>query len=302
MIEQCSWTSWIFRLFQILVRVVASTLVGHDWFSVMRHWAIWWWQKKQDLSPAGVVFEGTYEMFNPSLLSWLLLTVAEMFNSRSTVYCHWWWSVVTDCAIMGMVRTVFVQMCNYDRSSKKFIVFFVFLLGHVNLLSLLQHQQTSFFFFFGVKLFFVCWQVFFSVFNDCFPVAFSSHSPRSAFAKQIPVPFLSFLSKLYFVFDFVPFFSFLTLSFSFVCSKVPRKRTGQSCLKRRDQENSSAGAEGEIKKKFNVNTQEGVFVYVSFVLVLFMHLFKNITPHLGAERHRPLQLCASHTPLSHESG
>ena len=38
----------------------------------------------------------------------------------------------------------------------------------------------------------------------------------------VPILFCLFFSKLYFVFDFIPFFRFLTLSFSsqFVCSKV----------------------------------------------------------------------------------
>ena len=59
-------------------------------------------------------------------------------------------------------------------------------------------------------------------------------------------------SKLYFVFYFVSFFLFLTLSFSsqFVCSKVPWKRTGQSCPKRWDKKNSCAGGEGELKEDF----------------------------------------------------
>ena len=89
--------------------------------------------------------------------------------------------------------------------------------------------------------------VFFSVF--VFLWHFHGTRTLSAFAKQITVLFSHF-SKLYFVFDFVPFFRFLTLSFSsqFVCSKVPWKRTGgKSCPKRRDKENSCAGAEGELK-------------------------------------------------------
>ena len=69
--------------------------------------------------------------------------------------------------------------------------------------------------------------------------------------SKLPYYFVIF-PKLYFVFDFVPFFRFLTLSFSsqFLCSKVPWKRTGQSCPKRRDKENSCAGAEGELKDLF----------------------------------------------------
>ena len=68
--------------------------------------------------------------------------------------------------------------------------------------------------------------------------------------SKLPYYFVIF-PKLYFVFDFVPFFRFLTLSFSsqFLYSKVPWKRTGQSCPKRRDKENSCAGAEGELKEK-----------------------------------------------------
>ena len=50
------------------------------------------------------------------------------------------------------------------------------------------------------------------------PLSFSSSS----------FPFLFLSLRPYFVFDFVPFFRFLTLSFSFICSKVPWKRTGQS--------------------------------------------------------------------------
>ena len=53
--------------------------------------------------------------------------------------------------------------------------------------------------------------------------------------------------KIVLCFWFRSAISFLTLSFSFVCSKVPWKRTGQSCPKRRDKENLCAGAEGERK-------------------------------------------------------
>ena len=127
------------------------------------------------------------------------------------------------------------RLCPLRSSSRqnwKFLEwFFGFLLGHVNLLALPQHQHTN--------------------------------RTSSAFAKQItrwvrlpsklPYYFVIF-SKLYFVFDFVPFFRFLTLSFSshILCSKVPWKRTGQSCPKRRDKENSCAGAEGELKDKLEV--------------------------------------------------
>ena len=75
--------------------------------------------------------------------------------------------------------------------------------------------------------------------------------PLCAFAKQITVLFCHF-SKLYFVFDFVPVFRFLTLSFSYTV------RLFKSSLKKdrailpetsgqRSQVNSCAGAEGELK-------------------------------------------------------
>ena len=47
----------------------------------------------------------------------------------------------------------------------------------------------------------------------------------SAFAKRIPIPFCLF-AKLYFVFDFIPFFRFLTLSFRSFVQKFLEKGQG----------------------------------------------------------------------------